>query len=335
MLSRCTVDRPPNGASVSQITRSRVERGRGRDVIFRRLPTLPAPAEARPFFTVDVEEYFHANALESAAPRAQWDRLPLRLDRTMPILLERLARHGTRGTFFVLGWVAEHSPQIVRDIAAAGHEVASHGYWHRRVTGMSRAEFRDDVRSSKRILEDLIGKPVHGYRAPSFSIVPDTAWAFDVLLEEGFQYDSSVFPIRRPGYGFPGALRDPHEVHRAAGTLKEFPLATTTIAGIPVPAAGGGYLRQFPLFLIRRAFRQARARGTAATFYIHPWELDPDQPRLPVGAITRVRHYRGLSRTLGRIEQLLTEFPFTAIRCDADADAISGDGPVATSDGNQ
>jgi polysaccharide deacetylase family protein (PEP-CTERM system associated) len=265
------------------------------------------------FFTVDVEEYFHANALETAAPRANWDHLPRRLDRTLPLLLDELALHGATATFFVLGWVAEKNPHLVKAIVAGGHEIASHGFWHRRVTGLTEREFRDDVRDSKRALEDITGVQVRGYRAPSFSIVPGTEWAFDVLLEEGFEYDSSVFPIRRPGYGYPGAPSGPHIIERAGGDLKEFPLATLKVAGVPLPAAGGGYLRQFPLWFIRRAFQQASERQVPATFYIHPWDMDPGQPRFPVGLITRLRHYRGLSKTLARIQDLLGEFRFTSI----------------------
>jgi len=195
----------------------------------------------------------------------------------------------------------------------AGHEIASHGYWHRRVTSLSPAEFRDDLRASKYALEDLAGAPVVGYRAPSFSIIPGYEWAFDVLLEEGFRYDSSLFPIRRRGYGYPGASREPNVISRHAGNLAEFPLATTEFGGVTIPAAGGGYLRQFPFSVIRRAFQEATARGSAATFYIHPWEIDPEQPRLPVSLLTRVRHYRGLGTTLPRIKQLLAEFRFTSI----------------------
>ena len=265
------------------------------------------------FFTVDVEEYFHVNAFESVVSRAEWDRYPGRLSRSMPLLLEALGRHGARATFFVLGWVAKHQPDIVRAIVREGHEVASHGFWHQRLTTLTPDAFRADVRASKEALEAVSGQQVIGYRAPSFSIVPGGEWAFDVLLEEGFQYDSSLFPIRRRGYGYPGAPRVVHAIRRGAGTLTEIPLATATLAGLVLPAAGGGYLRQLPFALIRRAFRQASSRAIPATFYIHPWELDPDQPRLPVGAVTQLRHYRGLSRTLQRIERLLTEFRFTSI----------------------
>lgn len=273
----------------------------------------PARDALAHFFTVDVEEYFQVNAFDSVVSRDEWDRWPRRLDRTIPSLLDELARSGAKGTFFVLGWVADRSPDIVRAIAHAGHEIASHGFWHRKVNVLSPSEFRDDVRASKRALEDLTGLSVDGYRAPSFSITRDTEWAFDVLLEEGFRYDSSVFPVRRPDYGIPGALRDPHVLSRPTGKLAEFPLATVMLAGVSFPAAGGGYLRHLPFSLIRKAFAQATARGRPATFYIHPWEMDPGQPRLPVGFVTRLRHYRGVERTLPRVRQLLREFRFTSI----------------------
>jgi polysaccharide deacetylase family protein (PEP-CTERM system associated) len=173
--------------------------------------------------------------------------------------------------------------------------------------------YREDVRKSKRVLEDLIGVAVVGYRAPNFSIIPGCEWAFDVLLEEGYRYDSSLFPVRRRGYGYPGAQRFPHFLQRPGGQLAEFPLATTSILSFPIPAAGGGYLRQFPLAVIRRAFREARERGEPATFYIHPWEIDPGQPRLPVSSLNSIRHYRGLAGTLARVEQLLAEFRFVSI----------------------
>jgi polysaccharide deacetylase family protein (PEP-CTERM system associated) len=265
------------------------------------------------FFTVDVEEYFQVKALESAVSRSEWMSCPSRLARSMDALLARLDRYSASGTFFVLGWIAKHRPEVVRDIAAAGHEIASHGYWHERVTAQDHDAFREDIRTSKQTVEDLIGREVIGYRAPSFSIVPGCEWAFDVLIEEGYRYDSSLFPIRRRGYGYPNAPRVPHVIQRPAGSLAEFPLATTSIFRYPVPAAGGGYLRQFPLSIIRRAFREASDRSEPATFYIHPWEIDPGQPRLPVSVLNRIRHYRGLDGTLDRIDQLLEEFPFATI----------------------
>jgi polysaccharide deacetylase family protein (PEP-CTERM system associated) len=265
------------------------------------------------FFTVDVEEYFQVKALESVVRRDEWVSRPSRVALSIDALLGSLERHQARGTFFVLGWLARYQPAVVRAIADAGHEIGSHGFWHERVTTLSPEAFREDIRSSKRALEDLLGVAVIGYRAPNFSIIPGCEWAFDVLLDEGYRYDSSLFPIRRRGYGYPGARREPHLIERRNGRLAEFPLATTNILAYPVPAAGGGYIRQFPYAVIRRAFREASARSQPATFYIHPWEIDPDQPRLPVSSLNRIRHYRGLDGALARIEKLLDEFRFGTI----------------------
>jgi polysaccharide deacetylase family protein (PEP-CTERM system associated) len=265
------------------------------------------------FFTVDVEEHFQVKAMESVVRRDEWLSHPTRVARSVDALLASLERHGARGTFFVLGWLAKHRPEVVLAIGDAGHEIASHGFWHERVTTLDREAFREDIRSSKRSLEDLVGAAVIGYRAPNFSIIPGCEWAFDVLLEEGYRYDSSLFPIRRRGYGYPAARRVPHLIRRERGRLAEFPLATTSILTYPVPAAGGGYLRQFPYGVIRRAFQEATDRGEPATFYIHPWEIDPDQPRLPVSNLNRIRHYRGLDGTLARVERLLQEFRFGTI----------------------
>jgi len=271
------------------------------------------PQSPSHFFTVDVEEYFQVSAFARIVPVEYWNAYPRRLDRTMPVLLEALARAGAKATFFVLGWVAKHDPQVVKRIRDDGHEIASHGFWHQRVSTESPSMFRDDVRAAKQTLEDLTGTAVLGYRAPSFSILHGTEWAFDVLLAEGYTYDSSLFPVRRPGYGYPGAPTVPHVITRPLGTLLEFPLATLSIGGVKLPAAGGAYLRHFPLAFVRRAFAAASARGEPATFYMHPWEIDPDQPRVPVNAVTRLRHYRGLAHTLARVERLLAEFRFTSI----------------------
>jgi polysaccharide deacetylase family protein (PEP-CTERM system associated) len=262
-------------------------------------------------FTVDVEEWFQVHALEPYVSRAQWDRLPSRVEGATRALLELLAEHGATGTFFTLGWIAERHPRLVRDIAAAGHEVASHGWGHEKVGDLSPARFRESVRASRAILEDAAGTAVLGYRAPSFSITPSRAWAFDLLLEEGYAYDSSVFPGR--GHGWPAALRDPHRAERAAGVLHELPPATIRIGGRLLPAGGGAFLRHLPLALVRAGLRQAERRGVPATFYVHPWELDPEQPRLRVDLKTRLRHYGGLARTVPRIRRLLSEFRFQSI----------------------
>lgn len=267
----------------------------------------------RHFFTVDVEEHFQVSAFETSVPRSAWDQMESRVARNVARLLDILARSGTRATFFVLGWVGERHPDVVRAIADAGHEVASHGYDHRRVTDQTPEEFRDSLRRSKRLLEDITGAPVLGFRAPSFSIVPGREWALDLLIEEGYEYDSSLFPIRRPGYGYPTGKREPHRIERAGGSLLEFPPATVRRFGWTVPAAGGAYLRILPFGIVRAAFAEAERRNFPATFYLHPWELDPGQPRLTVPAAARFRHYTGLGRTEARVGRLLAEFSFTSI----------------------
>jgi polysaccharide deacetylase family protein (PEP-CTERM system associated) len=264
-------------------------------------------------FTVDVEDYFQVYAFERMVDRSAWDRFPTRVVRNTEIILELLDQHSATGTFFTLGWVAHKHPALVRRIADAGHEIASHGWWHWKVTSLTREEFREDVYASRAILEQISGQPVLGFRAPSFSIIPGLEWAFDVLLETGYRYDSSLFPIRRMNYGYPKASPIPHLIHREGGDLIEFPLAMTRIAGAQVPAAGGGYFRHFPYAITHRAFMEHTVAQTPAVFYIHPWEVDPEQPRLPVPWLTKVRHYRNLHRTTARLERLLSEFRFTSI----------------------
>lgn len=268
----------------------------------------------RHIFTVDVEEHFHVNGFESWVPRTEWDRYPSRVAIGTDRVLDLLARHDARATFFTLGWVARRHPELVRRIAAAGHEIASHGDLHRRIPALSPDEMRIDVRRSKHALEDCVGVPVTGFRAPSFSVTRGHEWALEILVEEGFTYDSSIFPIRRPDYGYPGALTIPHIIRTPAGPITELPLAVATFASVRMPAAGGGYLRQFPLSLMQRALRQHEARGVPAMCYVHPWELDPEQPRIDVPWLPRLRHYRNLERVGPRLEQLFGEFRFRSVR---------------------
>ena len=264
-------------------------------------------------FTVDVEDWFQVSAFERIVDAARWESLPSRVERNTDRLLALLDGHGTLGTFFTVGWVAERFPGLVRRIAAAGHEVASHSYWHRRVLTLAPGEFRDDLRRSRDLLSELAGAPVIGFRAPTFSIVRGTEWALDVLVEEGFRYDSSLFPIRRPGYGYAGAEPTPHLIRRPAGTLLEVPPTTLAWLGLRLPAAGGGYFRQLPYGLTALALRQGEASGHGGMFYVHPWEIDPDQPRLDVSWLTRRRHYRRLDRTYALLERLLRDFRFTSV----------------------
>lgn len=264
-------------------------------------------------FTVDVEEYFQVVALAPYAPMARWETFESRVEASVDALLALLAAHGASGTFFTVGWVAERHPDMMRRIVTGGHEVASHTYEHVRVTHQTPAEFRESVRKTKRIIEDLTGAEVMGFRAPSYSIVPGLEWALDILIEEGHAYDSSLFPVRRRGYGYPGGGRDPHWITRDSGRIAEFPPATLRAFGLTVPAAGGAYFRILPTPLVHRALSQADRRGTPATFYIHPWELDSAQPRFEVPMLTRVRHYAGLGRVMSRLDSMLGQFRFSSI----------------------
>lgn len=268
----------------------------------------------RHIFSVDVEEHFHAHVFEHVCPSGTWDAQPSRVAAATDRVLDLLARHQVRGTFFVLGWVAKRSPDLVRRIAAGGHEIGSHTWSHPRISRLTPGQFAEELRTSKAILEDLSGQPVLGFRAPSFSIVPGMEWAFDVLLEQGFEYDSSVFPIRRPGYGWPGAPTRPYPLARPRGTLLELPMTTLSVLGGRLPASGGAYLRHFPLWILSRAFAASARDGAPGMLYVHPWEVDPDQPRLPVSPLTRLRHYGGLEATLPRLDRMLSEFAFGTVR---------------------
>lgn len=267
----------------------------------------------RHHFTVDVEEYFQVYALSPHVARTSWDDIPSRLEAPVDRLLEMLAEADARGTFFVLGWIGERYPELVRRIAGQGHEVASHGHAHRRVMELSVPEFRESVHRSKGVLEDITGEPVLGYRAPSYSITRGREWALEVLAEEGYRYDSSLFPIARRDYGYAGGERDPHVLTLDGRDLMEFPPTTARALGKTLPAAGGGWFRLLPYGLVRTGLRQAERRGRPGTFYIHPWELDVEQPRLDVPLKTRVRHYGGLRRTEPRLNRLLREFEFQSI----------------------
>jgi polysaccharide deacetylase family protein (PEP-CTERM system associated) len=291
--------------------------------IIEELPAAPLLAQrvarqrttnVRHHFTIDVEEYFQVSALEPYVARDRWQTLESRVVQGMERLLELLSEHEVQATCFVLGWIAERHPQLIRNLSDCGHEVASHGWDHRRVTQQTSAEFRTSVRRSKDALEDIVGRRVLGFRAPSFSIVEGREWALDILAEEGYRYDSSLFPIRRPGgYGYASAHYDAHWLERPSGLLAEFPPATLGVLGMRVPAAGGAYFRLLPYRLVHAAFDSSTQRGTAATFYIHPWELDPDQPRFPVPLPVRVRHYGGLRRTAPRLRRILSQFCFQTI----------------------
>jgi len=264
--------------------------------------------------TVDVEDYFHVSAFEGFIRRDQWDSFESRVTRNTERLLEIFAETRTLGTFFVLGWVAERYPNLVRRIASAGHEIASHSYFHRLVYSQTPEEFREDLTRAKKAIEDAAGVAVRGYRAPSYSITRRSLWALDILLEEGYQYDASIFPIYHDRYGIPDAPRHAYQVTGKHGALWELPGSTTQMAGRNLPIAGGGYFRLLPYAWTRYGIRTVNLREhKAVIFYLHPWEIDPDQPRLRASALSRLRHYRNLTETEPRLRRLLAEFRFDTV----------------------
>ena len=275
-------------------------------------PVANAPVANAPVanaMTVDVEDYFQVWALSSKIARASWERQACRIEANMDLILDLFRRHGAKATFFTLGWVAERYPGLVRRIVDDGHELASHGLEHVRVSEQSPAVFRQDVRRAKAILEDCGGVAVKGYRAASFSIDERSPWAFEILAEEGYGYSSSLHPIRHDHYGMPGAPRfafrpDPDKAFR------EVPVTTLRLFGQNWPCGGGGYFRLFPYALSRWALKRVNAKeGASCVFYFHPWEVDPGQPRIAgLSAKTRFRHYVNLARMAGRLEALLKDF---------------------------
>jgi polysaccharide deacetylase family protein (PEP-CTERM system associated) len=267
-------------------------------------------------FSIDVEDYFHVAALAGAVSRESWPTREYRVERNTQRILSLLETRGVHGTFFVLGWVAERSPGLVRSIAAAGHEIACHGFSHQLIYRQSRDEFLQETTRAKRHLEDVIAEPVMGYRAASFSITRDSLWALDVLLDLGFAYDSSIFPIRHDRYGSPGASPEPGRVTAPSQrTLVEFPMSAASFFGMQIPVSGGGYFRILPYALTRAGLRQINERaGRPFIFYLHPWELDPEQPRVKVGALSRFRHYTNLDRCAARLARLLDDFAFAPTR---------------------
>jgi polysaccharide deacetylase family protein (PEP-CTERM system associated) len=262
--------------------------------------------------TFDIEEYFQVTGFAGQVRPAHWDLYEPRAERSTEQLLEMLAAANVRATFFILGWIARRCPGLVRRIAAAGHEVASHGYWHQLVTTQGPAEFRADVRAAKTVLEDALGRPVVGYRAPSFSITPERDWAFTILVEEGYRFDSSVAAGRRDSCGHLSADGRPFVIDTPAGQLREHPVPAARCLGRGVPI-GGGYFRLLPYAVTRWAMRRLNAAGIPACVYLHPWETDPEQPQLRVPLMKGFRHRVNLHRTQPRLEQLLRDFRFSAI----------------------
>jgi len=258
--------------------------------------------------TVDVEDYFQVSAFEPHIDRADWERQPCRVERNTQRVLDLFAGHGVKATFFTLGWVAERFPGLVRRMVDEGHELASHGWSHVRVTEQTPAEFRADVARTKALLEDISGSEVKGYRAASYSIGEASLWALEVLGEVGYRYSSSIFPIRHDLYGMPGAPRFAFRPN--GGTLLEIPVTTVAIGARNFPCAGGGWFRLLPYAVSRWALRRVNSvDGNPAIFYFHPWEIDPDQPRQRgIGWKTGFRHYLNLERMEARLKRLLRDF---------------------------
>jgi polysaccharide deacetylase family protein (PEP-CTERM system associated) len=277
--------------------------------------------------TVDVEDWFHVQALSSVIPRKSWPEREYRVVANTRRFLELFAAHGVKATFFVLGWVAERSPELVREIAAAGHEIGCHGLSHRLVYTQTPAEFREETRRSKALIEDAAGVAVAGYRAATYSITRRSLWALDVLIDAGFSYDSSIFPVRHDVYGIPDAPTAPGRIQAPSGReIVEFPLTTARYFGQRLPVSGGGYFRLLPYWLNRAGLAQVNQKaGQPFVFYLHPWEIDAEQPRVRPGLLSRVRHYTNLSRVEGRLRRLMGEFRFGPAR---DVLALAGLVPV-------
>ena len=267
-------------------------------------------------FTVDVEDYYHATNMDAVVGPARWHEMPSRVVYSTSKLLDTLDKYDVKGTFFILGYVARRQPGLVKKIAAAGHEVASHGYGHRLAYLQTPEEFSRDVNRAKCLLEDISGQTVRGYRAPNFSILPKNAWAYDKLLEAGYQYDSSVYPVKHPRYGNTGQSREPFTIKRESGILRVFPLATAKVSllgqDIHLPIAGGAYWRLLPKSYLSWGLRRVNEKESMfCNCYIHPWELDAEQPvfsELP--ALTRLRHYGGIKKFEEKLCYFLEQFEF-------------------------
>jgi polysaccharide deacetylase family protein (PEP-CTERM system associated) len=261
--------------------------------------------------TVDVEDYYMVSAFSDVVKFEDWHTYESRIEHNTYKIVNLLNEYKVKATFFVLGWIAQHHPDLIREIHSTGHEIACHGYNHKLVYHLTHEQFRKDVRMAKHILEDITGTPVVGYRAASYSIVKKNLWALDVLIEEGFQYDSSIFPIHHDRYGFPEAERFPHIIQRSIGTILEFPPSTYRLFKQNIPVAGGGYLRLYPFQLTKAAIKRINEKeNNIAILYIHPWEIDEHQPRLNGKWQSKMRHYINLKSTMPKLTTFLNEFRF-------------------------
>jgi polysaccharide deacetylase family protein (PEP-CTERM system associated) len=265
--------------------------------------------------SVDVEDYFHVSAFANCIDQREWNDHPLRVEKNTLRLLDLFDERKIKATFFVLGWVAEKKQKLIHDIVSRGHEVACHGYSHQLIYNQKPGVFREETIRSKALLEEITQTRVRGYRAASYSITDRSRWALDILVEAGFDYDSSIFPVRHDRYGIPDAPEFPHRMETPNGhCIVEFPLSTARIFRYRLPVAGGGYFRLYPYWLSKAGLKQINRRQKPFIFYLHPWEIDPGQPRIPAGIISRFRHYNNLAKCETRLNNLMNDFRFTTVQ---------------------
>ncbi len=298
------------------------------------MPLVPSVEACPHVLTVDVEDYFQVEAFAANVPRDSWNQYPPRVAANTLRLLDILDEYEAKATFFTLGWVADRFPGLIREISRRGHELACHSYWHRCVYRLDRNEFLKDTATAKDAIEQAGGMRVFGYRAPSWSITRDSLWALDILAEQGFQYDSSIYPIHHDIYGLPGALSVPYVHHLRNGLqLQEFPPATVNFVGFTLPAAGGGYLRLLPFAYTAWAIRRIEAvPDQQVVVYLHPWEIDPEQPRIASRLRSRFRHYTNLRGMEQKLKRLLSHYrfqPFSAVQSVYGGGACAA-APIAT-----
>jgi len=264
--------------------------------------------------TIDVEDYYHVSAFAGVIPYSDWNKYEQRVDKNTNELLDIFSEHEVKSTFFVLGCVAENNINLIRRIASEGHEIASHGYSHQLIYNQTKEKFKEETIRSKCILEDIIQQPIKGYRAASYSITRNSKWALDILVETGFEYDSSIFPIRHDRYGVPQAPKVPHLILTPSGNkIIEYPLSTLNIFGLSIPVSGGGYFRLYPYAVTKYALKKINNKSIPFVFYLHPWEIDPQQPKINAGLISNFRHYNNINRCEARLRKLLSDFKFNTI----------------------
>ncbi|MFQ5787444.1 MAG: XrtA system polysaccharide deacetylase [Thermodesulfobacteriota bacterium] len=271
--------------------------------------------------TIDVEDYYHATVFGHVVDKEEWHKYESRIAQNTERLLTILSQYNVKSTFFILGWIAEHYPELIKAIHREGHEIACHSYDHRLIYKHSRESFRADIRKARKILEEIVDRKILGYRAPTFSIVKDNLWALHILKEEGFEYDSSIFPIIHDRYGMPEAERFPSYIQtNGSVAIREFPMSTLRLFGWNVPVSGGGYLRLFPYSFVRWAIKRINSvEGKPAIIYMHPWEIDPGQSRINVNSFSRLRHYANLDKMESKLKNLLRDFKFVTVKDCLDA----------------